>query len=227
MARRRWQKGHLYVESGYWKLRYYEDCIDAQGVLARKLAKPIFIAPTKGPGKLTKKQAFARRDEIMAEANLQSHRPQSLVTLAEFVTRRFLPDHVATLKKSGAKHYTDRLPHILKALGLYALREIQPHHVQQLLLAMAKAGYSKTMIQHVVRVTHTIFAKADEWGFISGRNPAAKLKVPEMSKEPEPIDGYTLEEMRRLLAALSAPLREMLALGCATSMHGAELAGLR
>ncbi len=227
MARRRWQKGHLFVESGYWKLRYYEDYIDSAGKLERKLAKPQFLAPVKGPGSLTKKQALARRDEIMADVNLQSHRPQSLVTLAEFVDRKFLPEHVVTLKKSGAKHYTDRLPHILRVLGTFPMREIQPHHIQHILIAMAKAGYSRTMIQHVIRVSHTVFAKAEQWGFLTGRNPAAKLRVPELAKEPEPVNGYTLEEMQKLLAVLSTPLREMFALGCTTSMHGAELAGLR
>src|ERR1017187_9543253 len=58
MARRRLQqKGDLYRQGGWWKLRWREEQIRADGSTSRGWSKPVWIGPADGPGGLTKKQA--------------------------------------------------------------------------------------------------------------------------------------------------------------------------
>jgi len=226
MARRRWQKGYLYEESGLWKLRYWMDVIE-NGELVRKKATPEVVGRAVGPGKLTKRQAEAIRDQLMAIVNTASHKPQASITVAEYVEKHFMKGHVATVSKATAKSYADKMKWILPAIGTLPMRDVRTTHVQSLLTSMAERGYARSTILNTKRAVHTVFAVADDTGHFYGRNPAARVKVPVWAKQPEPIRGYTLEEVQRLLAALDSPLREMCALGCLTSMHGAELAGLR
>ena len=58
MARRRLQqKGNLYQQGGYWKLRWREDVIDGEGNIDRQWSKPVWIGPSTGAHKLTHKEA--------------------------------------------------------------------------------------------------------------------------------------------------------------------------
>ena len=51
------QSGDLYLQGGYWKLRWYREAIDANGLVERYCNKPAMIGPATGPGGVTNEQA--------------------------------------------------------------------------------------------------------------------------------------------------------------------------
>ena len=58
MARRRLQqKGDLYQQGGWWKLRWREDQIDSDGKLRRSWSRPVCIGQAEGHNRLTQKEA--------------------------------------------------------------------------------------------------------------------------------------------------------------------------
>lgn len=226
MRRRGNQQGHLYIENGLWKLRYRVDDVDANGKTTRRLARPFIIGRAEGAGRIARKAAQRIQADHMATVNRHSG-PMSRITVGEFIERRFLPDHVAGLTTNGRRHYTDVLKHVRAAFKDWEISEVKVHHVKTLLNSKASAGYSAHFITHIRNALTRLYRHAEECGLFEGRNPAARLEIPRSAREPEPTQPYTIDELRAILAALDSPLREMFLLGAATSMHAAELAGLR
>jgi hypothetical protein len=81
-------------------------------------------------------------ENFLSRLDQNNRTPQSIATVHEFVERKFLPEHVALLKKAGSIHYgkrhektgeyTGMLAHILPALGQKRLREVRYEDVQRL-----------------------------------------------------------------------------------------------
>ena len=228
MARRRWQtKGHLYCQGGCWKLRYWEDVINPDsGKLERKRSSPVILGPSAGPAAITQRQAEAIRNKVLAKVNLNSHQPQSLLTLRQFVEKRFEVEHLPTCRRGGQYHYQYTLKKVLGAFGDIPLRDLTRSHVQRFLIALSDRLSAETLAKFRNTI-HTVYAYAESCEVFTGRNPAAGVKIPADAKQPERITGYTIEQFRQLMAALKSPLKEMFMLGASTSMHAAELAGLR
>ena len=107
LARRRLQqKGDLFNQGGMWKLRWHEDKIGPDGERMRGWSRAVHIGPSAGAGKLTEKEA--RRlgwENFLSKLDAGVCAPHSAITLGNFVEQRFLPDHVALLKRSGRSHY--------------------------------------------------------------------------------------------------------------------------
>src|SRR5260370_10417213 len=103
MARRRLQQqGDLYQSGGNWMLRWHEDQIKANGRPKRGWSKSVCIGPCDGLGAFTKKQA--RRlawDNHLSRLDQNNRTPQSIMTVRQFVERKFLPEHVAYKKPAG------------------------------------------------------------------------------------------------------------------------------
>jgi hypothetical protein len=107
MARRRLQqKGDLYVQGGWWKLRWKEDQRLADGAVRYGWSKPVWIGPANGRGSLTEKQAQRIAwDNFLSRLDQNMRTPQSVATVGEFVERRFRPEHIVMLKPGGRVHY--------------------------------------------------------------------------------------------------------------------------
>ena len=226
MARRRWQQGQLYKEGRYWKVRYYEDYITKDGKIGRRKARPINIGPAEGPGRLTEKQALKKKAEIMREVNEDSHHPQSLMTLNEYIEYKFIPDHVIHCKPAGQKHYAYIIEkHIEPTIGEMELRDLKVDHVRKLIGAKAR-DYSRQTLKHIRTVLRTVIDHARDAGYFVGDNPAAaKIKLPD--REPKRVEAYTWEEARLILKHLPSPIYEMAFLSVTTSLNVAELLGVR
>src|SRR6266705_3357862 len=251
MARKRLQqKGDLYQQGGWWKLRWKEDQRNNDGSIKYAWSKPVFIGPATGKGAFTEKQA--RRlawENFLSRLDQNNRTPQSIATVQEFVERKFLPEHVAILKKAGQVHYGKRnektgeyngmLAHIMPALGQIRLREVGYEDVQRLVSGLIitrtrKLGDSllKTQHpastqtrQHVRNAVSAIFTHAEKVQWWSGVNPARHVAIGEMvRKEPHAL---SFDQAQALLLALTEPVRTMVLCAIVTSMNVAELCGLQ
>lgn len=227
--RRRWQTGGLEKRPTknpkYWAVRPYEDFIDANGKIKRRRGSVIPIGPCAGPGKMTEKEARKRMAAIMVEVNFNSHAPQSLMTVAQFVERSFRPLHIAFCKPAGVAHYEYIIGrHVLPALGEVALRDVQPEDIRRLIAAKATT-YSRETVMKIKATLHSIFQHAFESKLVQGNPAAIRIKMPE--KDRARVVAYTWDEARLVLRHLKPPVSVMCLLSAGTSLNVAELCGIR
>lgn len=226
MARRRYQKPKVFEEGNFWKIRYREDALNAEGKVYRAQPK-VIVGPCAGPGKLTRKRAQEMADEnILRPLNAYSTAPQSVLTVEQFVAQRFQPDVVDRLKKAGRCHYEYCLPKILAVLKDVRLRDLQPAHGYQLVRALEKSGkYSGKTIDHVKVAASRIWNHAKALRWLQGDNPFSVVEMPELPETEK--QALSPEQAQLLFGCLESPFCEMCALSITTSMNVAELCGLR
>lgn len=49
------QRGYVYTEGNWWKVRWYEYTVQADGAHGRTRSKPAILGPATGPQRLSKK----------------------------------------------------------------------------------------------------------------------------------------------------------------------------
>lgn len=252
MARRRLQqKGDLFKQGGWWKLRWKEDRRKADGSIEYAWSRAVWIGQSEGAGHLTEKQA--RRiawDNFLSRLDQNMRTPQSIMTVAEFVERRFIPEHVAMLKKAGRVHYGAMLAHALEGipekrrstkgkkvgeelpeirrrfgLGKERLRDVTYEQVQKLVSEAIQRGYSVQTAKHIKTCVSAIFTHAEKKGWFSGRNPAHFVELPEMTRRVP--QALSFQELNGLLVELKPMARAMVLCASLTSMNIAEICGLK
>ena len=173
------------------------------------------------------------------------------MTIAEFVEKVFVPEHVAIKRPTGQTHYHAILKHIvtpeevervfeadgaswktrLKAvpnwpyLGGVRLCDARPDDVQRLISAAEARGYSTQTIAHMRNVVKAIFELAQKKQWFAGENPAGPVKLPGMCrKEPHAL---TLAQTKEVLERMQYPEKEMTLLAVLAGMNMAEISGLQ
>jgi len=227
LARRRLQqKGDLFDQGGLWKLRWHEDKVGPAGEVKRGWSRAVHIGPSVGPGKLTEKEA--RRlgwENFLSKLDAGVCTPYSALTMASFVELRFLPDHVALLKKSGRAHYESMLKHVLPALGNVRLKDTTAAEIQKLVSSMLADHYSVQTVKHVRTTVSAIFTHAKRLGWHTGDNPARLVRLPEMVRKES--HALSFDQAVATLAALNSPAQELVLFAILTSMNIAEICGLQ
>ena len=169
MARRRLQqKGDLYQQGGWFKLRWKEDQRLADGTIRYGWSKPVWIGPAMGRGRMTEKQAQRIAwDNFLSRLDQNMRTPQSVATVREFVERKFKPEHVAMLKPAGRVHYDSMLKFVLDGvpekkilerrngkraesvpvkrlhgIGGARLRDVASEHIQRIVSGAIARGYA-------------------------------------------------------------------------------------
>lgn len=225
MARRRYQKGTLRKRgkrNPVWELQWREDFIQADGKIGRRLTTRI-LGSVKG---MPYRQACKAADEMLRPLNLGKLRPESTITLADFVDRYFIPNAFPTLKLSTQKRYRQTLNyHLLPALGSIRLMDLTTVVVQRYVLDKTAAGSGWEVANHLRNLISKVFACAKRWGLFSGDNPALGVELPEKQPVREK-HALTLEQVGAVLAALPEPVRTMVRLGLLTSMRVGEILAL-
>ena len=227
LARRRLQqKGDLFNQGGMWKLRWHEDKISADGDVTRGWSRAVHIGPSAGPLKLTEKEARRLgRENFLSKLDAGVCAPHSAVTICNFVEQRFLPDHVALLKRSGRSHYESMLKHVPPTLQNLRLKDITAADIQRLVSSMLAKDYSVQTVKHVRTVVSAIFTHAKRLGWHTGENPAKLVRLPEMVRKES--HALSFNQAVATITALKSPAREMVLFAILTSMNIAEICGLQ
>lgn len=225
MARRRLQKkGYIYKDGRWWRLRWREDCGDGQKI--KRVRRSTIIGLASGPGALTKRQAESQAWEtILSKVDQFASVPQSMMTFGQFVTQRFEPEHIWTLKHAGKEHYKFCLGKIIPAIGEKRLRDIKPTDIYSFIRKISDSGKSIQTVAHIKKAIGMVFNHAKAVGCYVGENPASLVKLPKVvNKESR---AFTFDEARLILRYLPQDIRLMAILSMTTSLNVAELCGLR
>jgi integrase len=173
------------------------------------------------------------------------------MTVAEFVQSNFLPEHIASKRTPGRRHYQAILKHIINPVEVdrmfkvdaatsksklrpnpnwpymdnLRLCDVRPEHVQRLISAALDGEYSTQTAKHIRNVVSAIFSHAIREGHFAGGNPAIVVNPPGMTRKT--AHTLTFEQMIRVLEVMRYPEREMTLIALLTGMNVAEICGLQ
>ena len=171
------------------------------------------------------------------------------MSVAEFVERKFIPEHVALKGVSGRIHYQAILRHVLTpdevdtAFGVrpkgsrkliepvvgwpylsnLRLCDVRPEDVRRLTSAALAHGYSLQTVRHLRNVVSAIFSHAKRELCFLEDNPASLVTL------PEPVQAHQLTEgqVNEALRAMNYPEKEMAICAALTGMSPSEISGLQ
>jgi integrase len=242
----------LYREGNAWKFRVNENLFNVRGFREYSWREPVNIGPAVGPQRLTRKQAqSAVWERLPLAPQPRAVPPNGEMTIADFVEKAFVPEHVSIKGLAGRTHYRAILKHILmpeevqrvfkletkksrtrlKAvpgwpyLSNLELLQTRPEHIERLIVAAQSRGYSMQTVTHVRNVVSAIFSHARKGNYFHGPNPAGQVAVPGMSRKEAHM--LSLPQLKAVLELMRYPEREMTLLAIVTGMNVAEICGLQ
>lgn len=229
MARKRLQqRGNLYEQGGWWKLRWRTDIIKADKVV-RGWSKPVTIGPSKGNGAglkpMTEKDARREAwDRYLSRIDHNVRNPQSICTFEQYVNVRYKPERYGDLREGTKLSYDNALhKYILPILGKMPLRDIRRDDCQQVIVLAQAKGLSPKTQARVRDLMSGIFNAAEDDEWVTG-NPAKRTKVPRQ-KAKRKIVHLTMEQVETAAAAIDAVCPAWLRIG--DLVRFLPLAGLR
>src|ERR1035437_8781238 len=216
------QKGHIQWRNGVARLLARESVLQPDGSIKRELV-PFPL------GRVSLEEAEKRRVEIIAQLALQTT-PTDRITVKEFIEQRFFPDHVSNLRLATRRVYKSILyGHIVAAYGDTQLRHLGVLELQRLCNLKRDNGYSAGTLKHIKAYSSAFLEYAKDLGIITS-NPARAIRLPRRHDKKvrvtpdEAQAGNLLAVVRR---PAFRPIYEMVLFSCSTSVHYAEMAGLR
>jgi integrase len=216
------QNGHIQWRNGVARLIAAESVLNADGSVTREKAHfPI--------GRVSLEEAEQRRVEIIAQLASQTT-PTNRITVKEFIEQRFFPDLVSNLRLATRRVYKSILyGHIIAAYGDAQLRNLGVLDLQRLCNLKRDNGYSAETLKHIKAYSSAFLEYAKDLGIITS-NPARAIRLPRRHDKnvrvtpDEAQAGNLLAVVRR---PVFRPIYEMVFFSCCTSVHYAEMAGLR
>ena len=217
-----------------WVFRYYDDVIQPDGSV-KVLRRYHEIAPSKGEGAITKKQAEVERDKVLGKLNAPTIE-QAVQQVA--ATGVALLSEVAAMYEQGYLGRTDQIArptreketfylnqYIVPRWGNLRLNQVQPQAVEDWL----HTAFDSWWTRHGVRaIMNRIYHYAEGHGLWEEgkRSPISKAKLgPKRHKNERRILSF--EETARVLALLDDPNKLIIETCIATGARISEVLGLQ
>ena len=186
-------------------------------------------------GYRTKKEANARRIEVVHQHNNGELLNAEKLTLNQYVNDHWLPLIESTVKPTTFQSYRSQLTtHVLPHLGGTQLTKLTPTQLDALYRQLLKTGrkngdrngLSATTVRYIHRVLHRLLSDAVRKGLLS-RNPAVAADQPRRAAKTE-MKFWTPEQLRQFLqGSLNSPQAALWRLAAYTGMRRGELLALR
>jgi integrase len=223
LARKRYQRGHVFLIGDTWYGKYREDVIEVDGITRRKQVTVTLGSKKDIP---TKPLAKRRMELIVSRINAPDYRPGRFAKMDEFATS--WQEHVLV----GSKPSTIRSAkahvnvHILPHFGRRGLDEIGVQAQQFFVTRLAQANLSRKMILNVMSTLASILQTAKGWGYVCQTVDYKSLAFPSEEVQTE-ARFFTLEEVGKIIAAAREPYRTMFMVLAMTGMRAGEMLGLQ
>lgn len=221
MARRRYQKGQVYLCGEMWYGRYREDEIrDGQVVRVRR---NIVIGSKKEYP--TQKLALRRLEQLLSRINATDYRPGRVATLADFA-ERWRAEVLSMRKPSGIPSKLSNLNHhILPQLGKLRLDAIGVENQQAFVTNLTKTVKSHYSVVSIVSVLASMLTTAKKWGYICELVKWSDLVFP--PRAPQPGRMFTVGQARQIISEAEYPYKLMYAIAAYIGLRASEIMGLR
>jgi integrase len=175
----------------------------------------------------------------------------SLISLAAFIERKFIPHHVELKSLSGRTHYQAILKHILRPetverlftpyvrtakarlkaapdwpyLDDTRLCDLNADHVRQLTSSASARGYSHQTVKHIRNVMSAIVSHARREHMFNGDNPISEVELPPMPHKES--HNLTIVEAKTILGMMKYPEREIALITITVGMSISEICALQ
>jgi len=221
LARRRLQRGQLYLYEGVkeavWYERHREDVIE-EGKVRRIYHNTWLGTLEEFP---TRKLAQRGLDERLRPINAPGYRARPTARFADFAARwegivlvQHKPSTQPTIRSQVRKYLNP-------FFGRMALRDIQAEDVQRF---VSGVQLDPKTVRNLFTTLQMIWKSARAWGYVA-HDPLDGVVLPKR-RRPQPF-SFTVEEIQRILAAAEEPYRTFYRLAAETMMRAGELCGLR
>jgi len=217
MARKRCQKGFVYLDGDKWKGRYREDLITGEGT--KRIRREVILGCKR---EMTKPLAERRMEVVLARINGLDYRPSRAATFSEFI-EGWKAQMLTTQKSSSARAVRSHLKcYILPELGNVRLDQLGVENQQTFITRMPARATNKTVsrktVLNLLGTLSTILTTARNWGYNCEQINLDKLRLPERGMKYE-APSFTLDHLKRILAIAEEPWRTMFCIltldGCA------------
>jgi len=196
-------------------------------ILADGSASRVMRAVVLGPvSEITRRQARTLLNAHLNPVNQGHYRPEGTMLFSQFIEECFTPGVLPTLKYATRETYSLLLRrHLIPRFGGHRLCDISRVEVQQYLLEKLKQGYAWETTNHLRHLLSKILGTAVNWDYIPN-NLVRGVKMPERTLK-RPHRFLTADEVQRLIAASSEPLRTIVILATMTGLRIGEILALR
>jgi integrase len=216
MARRRYQKGQLWLEGKNWIGRWREDTL-VLGVRKRTRRQEA-IGSTKDYS--TKRLAQRALDDRIAHVNKITYRPMPTAKFADFA-HSWETKVLSQYRDSTAINYRTHVrKHLVPFFGEHAMKDINPELVQQFI---SQAGLSPKTTRNICITLQSMWTTAKAWGYVS-HEIMEGVVLPDVKR----VQRYFLSqaEIQAVLAKSQEPHRTWYGLAAETGLRAGELCGL-
>lgn len=222
MARRRYQRGFVYLNGEMWYGRYRDDVIQSSGETVRVRRNVSLGTKREYP---TKRLAERRMEQILGRVNAPEYRPGRVATVGDFA-ERWKIEIVSQWKPSARKAAESHLrSHIIPFLGKMRMENLGVEN-QQMLVTRLSDGHSRKTVQNVMGTLSSMLNAAKDWGYITEGVTFGKLKLPDRGFRKE-VRCFTADEAHRIIEAAAEPWKLMFAIAAYTGLRAGEILGLR
>ena len=225
MTRTRYhQAGYVFKKGSVWYLRYRENVQMEDGSIAR-IQKCRRLA--KATGQYQRKRAVEElADEFIRQFNDGADRPESTMSLNQFIESRYLPYVEEQKRTSTYRGYKNIWLRYVRPEGDLALRDFRTLECEQMLKSIARReDLNRTTLGHIKHFLSGAFRYARRQGVLESANPMHDVEIPKARPAGETY-AYTLEEETQMLAILPEPAATVVATAAFTGARKGEIAGL-
>lgn len=217
MARRRFQRGQLYLVGETWYGRWREDLIE-NGRVIRTRPRVVLGTLRDYP---TKRLAQRALDERISHVNKIGYRPTPTAKFSCFA--EMWKEKVLTqFGESTAINYRSHLGrHLVPFFGGYAMKDVTPEMVQHF-ISSSKVG-PKT-ISNICMTLQSLWRTARAWGYVQ-HNLMDGVTLPASNAAQRFF--FSESEIQAILRNAKEPYRTFYGLLAETGLRVGELCGLR
>jgi integrase len=222
MARKRFQRGHVYLDSDKWKGRYREDVITAQGT--QRVRREVILGTKR---ELPTKRLAERRMEVaLARINGLDYRPGRVATFEEFL-ERWKAEILTKQKPSSARAVRSHLRcYIVPQLGKLRFEQFGIENQQAFITRISENGVSRKTVLNVLGTLSSIISTARNWGYNCEQLESEKLRLPPRGTRHE-ARNFTVEQLRKILAIAEEPWRTLYFILTLDGLRAGEALGLQ
>ncbi len=225
MARtRHHQAGYVFKKGSNWYVRYRED-VQLESGSIKRIQKCHRLAKATGQYR-TKRAAEQLAEEIIRPLNDGVIRPESTMSLNQFIEVSYLPYVADQKRRSTYSGYKNIWLRYVQPSGAVALRDIRTLEGEQMMKAIARReDLCRTTLGHIKHFLSGVFRFARRQGVLDNPNPMHDVEIPKARPAGE-TRAYSLEEEAQMLAILPEPAATVVATAAFTGARKGELRGL-
>jgi integrase len=222
MARKRFQRGHVYLDGDKWKGRYREDVITSTGT-QRVRREVILGTRSEVPTKLL---AERRMEVVLARVNGFDYQPGRVASFGEFV-ERWKAEVLTKQQPSSARAVKSHIRcYIIPQLGKLRLEQFGVENQQAFVTRVSEKGVSRKTILNILGTLSSILSTARDWGYTCEKIDVGKLRLPPRSARYE-APHFTVDELNRILAIAEEPWRTLFCVLMMEGLRAGEALGLQ